>query len=590
MVNELLQELNKNIPIGVSICNATGEIQKIHPYFNEIFDNDSINTVYDEKKLTELFLSSKNYISFYIKTNLGNKYYRIDKNKIDDLFIFILSDITYIANKSNVYKLSFESNDNNILPILWINSKGHIIYYNKSINNYINQKDLKSRKVYRLASDIKKSDWTKLWNELLINSTKEFEYKFYNKILDKIHILKIIVKYIKIYELEYCYMVISDITELIDTNTKLEREKEKGIDSERLKDTFLLNMSHEIRTPMNSIVGFSTLIHNNINSSLKEYSNIVIQNVDYLLSLIENITTISELDSNQISAKYDYFDVLESIENIQFSYNLKLSKLNKDISIIIDNKIHYEIKSDIYIINECLNILVENAIKFSNDGIINIGFDVVEDLITFYVKDNGIGIENKYHDIIFDRFRQINKTKNGSGLGLSIFKSYMKILGGKCNINSILHTGTTISFTLNVNGINNSSSSSSSKLEYIKLNNIKILVAEDININQTLIYDMLTPYGVDIIKAMNGKECVEKFYEINDIDIILMDLDMPIIDGYDATQMIRDKDKNIPIIAQTAYSHKENREKAKRIGIDDFITKPINKDILIRTIIKKLNK
>ena len=588
MENGLLQDLDKNIPIGISICNTDGVFLKVHEFFNEIFGNDFIKTVNDVKKIKTLIDSDEEYITFYVKDSSRNKFYRLDKNYVDDYIVLVLSDITFLSTKYNDYKMSEYIIENNILPILWINDTGKIVYHNTSTKNYIGDDDINGHMIYRMASDIKKSDWEDLWDYLQKNLTKEFIHRFYNKKEDKIHVLKIIAKLAKYYEWEYCYMVISDITELVDSNIRLQREKEKAMMSERLKDAFLLNMSHEIRTPMNAIVGFSEILHENIAPSLKEYTKIITENVDYLLSLIDNVITISKIDSNQIKVKYNSFDVLDMLEDIRFSYNLKLKKSNKDLYLILDNDYSYLINSDKYIIEESIHRLIDNAIKFTDKGYINMGFEIADDDIVFYVKDTGTGIENKYQEIIFDRFRQIDKHTMGSGLGLAIFSSYINILGGKYDIDSTVNDGTTITFTLNVDGNSKIEKVDMTSIDYLKLNNKRILVAEDLVSSQIMLYDMLTPYEVNIVKAMNGKECIEKFFEIENIDLILMDLDMPEIDGYEATQIIRQKDKVVPIIAQTAYAQKENREKCKRLGIDDFISKPIIKDNLIRIIIKNL--
>ena len=588
MKNSLFQDLDKNIPIGISICDTNGNFLKVHKFFNEIFGNDIINTVNDVKKIKNLIESDDEYITFYIKDNVRSKFFRLDKNFIDDYIVLILSDITFLATQFTDFKISQHIIDHNILPILWIKESGEIIYHNTSTKSYVGDDDINGHMIYRMASDIKQSDWVDLWNDLHDNSEKEFVHRFYNKKEDSIHVLKIVAKLAEYEEWEYCYMVISDITELVDSNIRLQREKEKAKESETLKDAFILNMSHEIRTPMNAIVGFSEIIHENIDPSLKEYTKIITENVDYLLSLIDNVITISKIDSNQIKVKYNNFDVLEMLEDIQFSYNLKLKKSNKDIFILLDNDHSHLINSDKYIIEESIHRLVENAIKFTNKGYITMGYDIIDDDITFYVKDTGVGIENKHQEIIFDRFRQIDKHTMGSGLGLAIFTSYVKILGGKYDIESTVDEGTTISFVLDIDGNRKIEKVDITSQDYLKLNNKRILIAEDLVSSQIMLFDMLTPYEVNIVKATNGKECIEKFFEVKDIDLILMDLDMPEIDGYEATQIIRQKDKVVPIIAQTAYAQKENREKCKRIGIDDFISKPINKDSLIRIIIKNL--
>jgi len=381
-------------------------------------------------------------------------------------------------------------------------------------------------------------------------------------------------------------MVIIDVTELVETNLKLSKEKQKAQESDKLKSAFLSNMSHEIRTPMNAIVGFSDILGNlSDDQSIKEYTKIIIDNVDYLLSLIDNIITVSRIDSEQIKTKSEDFNVIDLLNSIQFTYESKIQKKQLKIDLIVDNKNDKIINTDKYLVEECFNMLLDNAIKFTKHGKINMGYTVKNDKITFYVKDTGIGIDNKHQEIIFDRFRQINKQVNGSGLGLSIFKSYVKLLDGSFQVKSRLNEGSIFSFTIDmIKGFKYKSLDEISTIDRLK--DKRIMVVEDLEVNQLLINDILLPYNVNIVKCFNGKECIEKFYDIKDIDIILMDLDMPEINGYESTKIIRKNDKVIPIIAQTAYSQKEDKERAKKIGFTDFITKPIKKDDLIRILLK----
>lgn len=492
-----------------------------------------------------------------------------------------------LINKENIFEYSVE---NGILPILLINEEGIIIYHNKAVHYYTGEDNIKDIYIYRLSSDIKKDDWICLWNELKENDTYKFVHEFYNKKLDKIFTLDVLTNKVIFNDIPYCHMVLIDISELVETNLRLSKEKTRAEESERLKNAFLSNMSHEIRTPMNAIVGFSEILNDSIENRFKEYTKIITDNVDYLLSLIDNIIMISRIDSEQLKIKHDVFDLMDVMKDIYITYTLKLKKSDKKLKLVLDNIDGQLIESDRYIIEECLYRLIDNSIKFSIDGEIHIGFYNQDKNITIYVKDNGIGIENKLHEIIFDRFRQVNKQTIGAGLGLSIFKSFIQLLGGKYHITSKLNEGTLVSFTIKLRAeISNKSD------DYVlddtnidKLKSKRILVAEDLEVNQLLIHDMLLPYKINIIKCMDGRETIEKFTEIKDIDLILMDLDMPYLDGYEATKIIRTKDKVIPIIAQTAYSQKENRERARRIGFNDFLTKPITKDKLIKIILKYL--
>ena len=492
----------------------------------------------------------------------------------------------YLNN--NIYEFSLYSLENNILPHLWISSDGIIIYANKISECVFNTYPLLNTYVYRIASDISKNDWRKLWISLLKNKSITFLHKFYNKEKDMVLSLKIYCNLFIFNNIKYCQMVIVDDTELVETNLKLSKEKQKYQEIDKLKFAFLSNLSHEIRTPMNAIVGFSDILGNiTTDESIKDYTKIIVDNVEYLLSFIENIITISRMDSNQIKIKLDDFNILDMLNNIKFLYDNEIEKKQLNIRIIIDNKNEYSINSDKYIIEECLKILLDNAIKFTKEGKINIGYIINDNKISFYVKDTGIGIDNKYHDIIFDKFRQINKTVKGAGLGLSIFKLYVKLLGGSFDIKSKLNNGSIFSFTIDTMKSNKLKISyDESTIDFLK--NKKIMIVEDLEVNQLLINDTLNPYGVDIVKCFNGKECIEKFNEIKNIDLILMDLDMPEMNGYETTKIIKKLNKTIPIIAQTAYSLKEDRERAKKFGFNDFITKPIKKLDLIKILLKYL--
>lgn len=583
-----MADLNSKIRLGTLVADEDGVVSYADKIFYDAFKAD-IPNAYDVPRIGELLRSGEPYTTFFAREEKEDfRYYRLDNLKANDKHILLLSDVTYIMRYYKYYQLSNYIVENNIMPVLWVKEDGTIIYHNKATKRYIPDDELDNKKVYRIASDIKKSDWEHLWEKVKKSETVVFTHRFYHKEEDVVFVFRVSANLAKYQDTQYCYMIITDITELVETNLKLVKEKEKATESEKLKSAFLLNMSHEIRTPMNAIVGFSEIIHENVDESMKEYTKIITQNVDYLLSIIDNIITISKIDSNQVKPHYNKFDVMDVLEDIKFNFELKLKKGDKNLSIIIDNHEGYIINSDRYIIEEIINRAVDNAIKFTDNGDIHIGYNVGSDTITFYVTDGGIGIANQYHDIIFDRFRQIDKHTLGSGLGLAIFAEYVGVIGGKYKVESESGRGTKISFTIDLDGAISEERRAIKKMDYLKLNGKKILVAEDIVVNQLMIYDMLTPYEVEVIRAMDGKECIEKFFKTKNVDIVLMDLDMPDIDGYEAASIIREVNRDVPIIAQSAYAQKENREKAKRVGINDFVTKPITKENLIRAILKNL--
>ena len=327
-----------------------------------------------------------------------------------------MSDLNDKKLKNKLQFIFEYSVDNSILPIFWINEEGIIVYHNKAASDYLGIDNLINTYIYRISSDVKKDDWICLWTSLMKDGIHKFIFEYYNKKQDKIFTFNVFSTKTENAGLSYCHMVMVDVTELIETNLRLTKEKARAEESERLKNAFLSNVSHEIRTPMNAIVGFSEILNDSIEERYKEYTKIIVDNVDYLLSLIDNIIMISRIDSDQIKIKYNTFDLMDVLKDLYSSYSFKLKKMNKKLTIVIDNTNSQLMESDRYIIEECLFRLIDNSIKFSSSGDIHVGFYIQDKFITIYVKDNGIGIENKYQEIIFDRFRQIDKQTVGAGL------------------------------------------------------------------------------------------------------------------------------------------------------------------------------
>ena len=463
----------------------------------------------------------------------------------------------------------FDFNNINI-PVIWLSNNFKIISANDISIELTGDKDLIGKYIYDIHGLFSKAEMFDIWIRLNINESNTETLTYYCSSKDILLTLNVICKKILFEEKEYCHMVFIDITELIETNKRLAKEKLKVEESEKLKNTFLSNMTHEIRTPMNAIVGFTDIISNMIeDKQIKEYMNIVVENTDYLLQLIDNVIAISNIDANNIKIKETNFNILDLLIDLQSKYIVKLNKINKNLTIEVVNTKNFIINTDKYLVEECLLRLLDNAVKFSSDGIIKIGFNIINDNINLYVEDQGIGIENKYKEVIFERFKKINKLSTGSGLGLPIVKSYVKILKGDVNL---ISDDTKTKFYLTIplltdNKLKEKNFKSSDTYKHLEFK--KIMVVEDLQINQMLIGDILKPYNVNIIQCFDGKEAIDKFKENNDIDLILMDLEMSGINGYDAAQLIRQFDQVIPIIAQTAYTQKENKEIKNIVVIHD---------------------
>jgi len=450
MYKFLNDDIYRFIPIGVSVIDKEG---------NFIFANDiilnidekykNIKHIREIKELNDLFISDKK--EKVIISNVNNKTYNVNIIELLDITIIITVDLSIFMEKYHLLNLSTYNVSNSHLFVLWLSSDGKIIYTNKSLENFINIYPIVDNYVYDIIPKITKNVWNKIWNELNdnIDNSSIYQFEFDCEKEKKSYILKVLFNKFKYYNEEYCQIVMTDITELVNINLKFQLEKKKAQESEKLKNAFLNNISHEIRTPMNLIVGFSQLLHDSVDEPLKDYTKIIMSNSDYLLSIIDNIITISRIESEEINVNINDVSLLKLLKEIQIIYNHKILENNKNIKIILDNTKDMIIKSDRNILIEILNTITDNALKFTESGKINIGFKTInKSYVKIYVKDTGIGIQNKYHVIIFDRFRQINKVTVGSGLGLAIFKSYVKILNGTYNLKSKLKKGTEISFTL----------------------------------------------------------------------------------------------------------------------------------------------
>lgn len=398
---------------------------------------------------------------------------------------------------------------------------------------------------------------------------------------------------------QYKKALIKKNEEILIQNEELSKAKEKAEESERLKSAFLANMSHEIRTPMNSILGFSDLLMNeNLSIDKKEkYHQIVNSSGKRLMNLISDIIDVSKIDAKQLTLEKRLFNLNTLIETLHGQFSIVASQ--KNINLINSKGLSDSesfINCDETRLSQVISNLLENALKFTKDGTIEFGYELVKNNIHFYVKDSGIGINKKDHQLIFDRFKQSDNgvltAKAGSGLGLSISKGIVEMLGGQIWVESELNKGATFYFTipklLLLNNTDQEILKSENKLELNRNTTATILIAEDEPSNYLYLEVLLEPYPFNLIHVGNGKDAVKKFNTDKSIDLILMDFNMPIMSGLAATKEIRKTNKTIPIIALTAYAMAEDKEKALAAGCTDYLSKPISKEILITTVQKAL--
>ena len=395
-------------------------------------------------------------------------------------------------------------------------------------------------------------------------------------------------------DLESMVIIFKDIADRKQAERNLMEAKEKAEESDRLKTAFLSNMSHEIRTPMNAIVGFSDLL-NDSGISKKLRSDYIAQinlGAENLMHLIDDIIDVSKIEAGQIKIIKQDCSIHEILNEqvVMFSKNLeRLDKSHLELRLswkwpsekLILNTDHFRVK-------QIVSNLLNNAIKFTDEGFIELGVEKVDHFVRFYVKDTGIGIEPEKEKVIFDRFMQGHQSKDkiygGTGLGLTISKNYAGLLGGDMGVITAPGEGSEFWFTLPIE------EAGDIQIKVDRRNNMVntdwkgrvILIAEDDDLNFRLVSEALRRTNIEIVRAKDGNETISLFSKHSDrLDLVLMDIRMPEIDGYECTRMIKEKSPGMPVIAQTAYAMSGERQQSMQAGCDDYISKPMNMETLI---------
>ncbi len=399
----------------------------------------------------------------------------------------------------------------------------------------------------------------------------------------------------------YIQSIIKDITKRKQDEEELKLAKEKAEESDRLKTAFLANMSHEIRTPMNAILGFSELLSmaDLSKEERDEFITLIQTNSNALLTLINDIIDIAKIEAGQLKIAKKEFSVNKLLDDIHKTYiEIKSNQGKQHIELNLippDTDDEIIIFSDQSRINQVICNLVGNAIKYTEEGKIEFGFKIVnenkQDYFTFYIKDTGIGIPPNKQQVIFDRFRQGDDSHTreygGTGLGLAISKNIAKLLKGDITVESEEDIGSVFYFKIPIKlstKLKTEQKTKSTISDKLDLSGKTILIAEDVESNFQLLETYLLKTNAKILWAQNGQEAIDFCKNNNDIDLILMDMQMPVLNGYEATKEIKKFRPELPIIAETAFALAGDKEKIIEAGCDDYVSKPIKASLLYEII------
>lgn len=448
--------------------------------------------------------------------------------------------------------------------------------------------------IYNTAVKITKMLEGKLQNTLDRNTASSRNLGAYNKILALIAIAAILI---------LATIIINRHLRQLQLIVDLEKANLKVQESAIIKEQFLANMSHEIRTPLNAIRGFSGLmLQSELNPDQKQYANIIENASNNLLEIVNDVLDISKIEAGELkleSKEFNLKDILQMLENM---FANSATKKNLKYEWTIDENTSLELKGDADHLNQVLINLISNAIKFTNSGYVRINAREIKRndkkaWIQFKVEDSGVGIPADKTDKVFERFYQVMNDEGrlikGTGLGLAIVKNLSELMGGEVSLESQTGKGSVftvlIPFDINDQPEKNNAGKKYTLMKDLQFAAVKILVAEDNQVNQLLVKTLLNKYGIEPVFSQNGLEVIETLQK-EKYDLVLMDIQMPVMNGYQAMEKIRELKPELPVVAMTAYVMPGDKEKCLAAGMVDYIAKPISEVQLQQVLLKFLGE
>ncbi len=634
-------EIEDNYLIAKSYLNL-GKLYKkeksfnlVRSYFENALKYASIGNVKDhnnlDKQLNVLFAIQINLSQLYLENNLTDKaliyLLRAEENlngyKADSYayanfkythgLYFIEKELYNNANKKFNEALAFlEQNNgsnrqNNNLLLLNIYKKSALsldkqdldkqayhalLKYNKNLDQFISK--AKSERKSIAGSKYLIEDYKK--DAQIANTERIQQVEITNKvknlnIIITIALFLFLVSLITVYR---SYISKRKLTNILkDQNEQLEIARNEAVKSSELKSKFISNVTHELRTPLYGVVGITSLLleNNDLSENDTKLINSLKYSGDYLLNLINDILQVSKIESQKIELKNTSVNLKTLVKNIVDSFDFRLKETNNKINVLIDKQLPQYIKCDKVRLSQILINLIGNSIKFTAGGCINLRVIMLdtntnEVKIRFEIEDDGCGIPKHKFDTVFDNFSQLDENNNinyqGTGLGLSITKNLVELFNSEIELASEVGVGTTFSFNItfeiDVDKVEKNKLEYKNELGLKSLNNkYKILVVEDNKINQVVTQNLLKKANYESVVVNNGLEALN-IAKINEFDLILMDINMPIMNGKEATRHIREFDTNIPIIALTASDVDTIKKDCddNGIGFNDIIYKPFD--------------
>ena len=494
----------------------------------------------------------------------------------------------------------------NIAPVgIWLSKPdGSYPIINKNFSDLIGYGTSMFSMTPEELEHCRKSDDVALKSDEPIETEEEITFTDGNK-----HTIKVFKR--RVFDVNGSVLGVLGISTDISERKRYERALvdalEKAEESDRLKSAFLANMSHEIRTPLNGIIGFSKYLRNFPDTSREEtlkFLNIICNSADHLLNLINDIIDISKIEVGQLKITAESINLnalLNEIYTFYYSANPDLSK--RGVSFRITTSLS-DAESSIVVdkvrLRQILNNLIGNALKFTREGSVEYGYELTTDknYVRFFVRDTGIGIPKDKADLIFQRFRQadvdITKKFGGTGLGLAISKSLVELMGGNIWVDSQPEIGSTFYFTLPFIKTAIPVAKSDTQFEFKdvmeKLKGKRILIAEDDANSLFYLKTVLQNAGIVCLEALNGRDAVNLFLKNPDVDLILMDLKMPELSGFEAIKEIRRVNPKIPIVVQTAHVFNDEKVLCSAMGCDNFISKPVDVNVLFGALIQLIGE